>query len=284
VPTKEFTAELFLRWFQFSAFCPSFRCHGRTWKLRLPWGWNLGSYEPAEFDAQFSAATLPQPQDLHNTAVEAICRKYLNLRYQLLPYLYSAVAETHATGLPLMRALWLAYPSDPKAVEADNEYLWGESILVAPVLEPGATHRTTYLPHGQWWDYWTNHLVEGGRDEVRQVDLEVFPLYIKAGTILPLGPVKQYAQEASTEPLTLRIYAGADGATALYEDDGISFGYHKGQFSRVLCTWNDGQRLLTLKADPSGKLPIRQAIVVEMAGAAGTKPLTLINGAASIHL
>ncbi len=108
VPTKEFTAELFVRWFQFSAFCPSFRCHGRTWKLRLPWGWNLGSYEPAEFDGQFSAATLPQPQDLHNTAVEAICRKYLNLRYQLLPYLYSAVAETHATGLPLMRSLWLS--------------------------------------------------------------------------------------------------------------------------------------------------------------------------------
>ncbi len=148
VPTKEFTAELFVRWFQFSAFCPSFRCHGRTWKLRLPWGWDLGSYEPAEFDGQFDAATLPQPQALHNAAVEVICRKYLNLRYQLLPYLYSAVAETHATGLPLMRSLWLSYPSDPKAAMTDNQYLWGENILVAPVLEAGATHRTTYLPHG----------------------------------------------------------------------------------------------------------------------------------------
>ena len=112
VPTKELSAELFVRWFQFSAFCPSFRCHGRTWKLRLPWGWNLGTYEPGEYDGQFESATLPPSQDLHNTAVEGICRKYLNLRYQLLPYLYSTVAETHETGLPIMRALWIYYPQD----------------------------------------------------------------------------------------------------------------------------------------------------------------------------
>jgi alpha-glucosidase (family GH31 glycosyl hydrolase) len=116
------------------------------------------------------------------------------------------------------------------------------------------------------------------------VDLEVLPLYVKAGTILPVGPVKQYAQETSTEPLTLRIYAGTDGAMALYEDDGISFAYLKGQSSRLLCTWNDNQRILTLKPDPSGKLPIRQSIVVEMAGESQKKPLTLRNGAASIHL
>ena len=152
------------------------------------------------------------------------------------------------------------------------------------VLEAGASHRTTYLPRGQWWDYWTNHPVEGGKDDVRQVDLEILPLYVKAGTILPVGPVKQYVEEASSEPFTLRIYAGADGAMALYEDDGITFGYLKGQYSRLRCTWNDQQRLLTLKADPSGKLPIRQSIVVEIAGEAGSKPLTLRNGAASIHL
>ena len=183
-----------------------------------------------------------------------------------------------------MRSLWLSYPSDPKAATADNEYLWGNSILVAPVLEPGASQRTTYLPYGLWWDYWTNGRVEGGKDEVRQVDLEVLPLYVKAGTILPVGPVKQYAEEASNEPLTLRIYPGGDGVMSLYEDDGISFGYLQGQFSRLLCTWNDNQRILTLKADASGKLPIRQAIVVEIAGASQRKSLTLRNGAASIHL
>jgi alpha-glucosidase (family GH31 glycosyl hydrolase) len=284
VPTKEFTAELFVRWFQFSAFCPSFRCHGRTWKLRLPWGWDLGSYEPAEFDGQFAAATLPQPQDLHNQAVEVICRKYLNLRYQLLPYLYSAVEETCATGLPLIRSLWLAYPTDAKAAATDNAYLWGKSILVAPVLQAGATHRTTYLPHGQWWDYWSNQRIHGGADVVRAVELEVLPLYVKAGTILPVGPVKQYAQESTSEPLTLRVYPGADGTLSLYQDDGISFGYLKGQFSRVLCTWNDQQRLLTLQADATGRLPISGGIVAEIAGMPGNKPISLRNGFAAVHL
>jgi alpha-glucosidase (family GH31 glycosyl hydrolase) len=273
-----------VRWFQWSAFCPSFRCHGRTWKLRLPWGWNLGSYEPAEFDGQFAAATLPQPQDLHNTQVEIICRKYLNLRYQLLPYLYSAVAETHATGLPLIRSLWLTDPEDPKAASIADQYLWGESILVSPVLEAGATRRTTYLPRGQWWDYWNNNRLEGGSNAVREVDLETLPLYIKAGTILPLGPVKQYAQETSSEPLILRVYPGADATMSLYQDDGITFAYQKGQFSRIVCAWNDRERILTLKTDPLGKLLRREAIVVEIAGTPGRKPLTMHNGAASIHL
>jgi alpha-glucosidase len=284
VPTKEFTAEHFLRWFQFSAFCPSFRCHGRTWKLRLPWGWDLGSYEPAEYDGQFAAATLPKPEALHNKAVEEICRKYLDLRYQLLPYLYSSVAQTCATGMPLIRSLWLAYPNDAKAAATDNAYLWGGSILVAPVLEAGVTHRTTYLPQGQWWDYWTNQRHEGGADVVRPVDLEVLPLYVKAGTILPVGPVKQYTQQTTSAPLTLRIYPGADGAQSLYQDDGISFAYLRGQFSRILCTWNDQQRLLTLQADAAGKLPMRDGIVASIAGQPGSKPLTLQNGSASVRL
>ena len=152
------------------------------------------------------------------------------------------------------------------------------------MLEAGATHRTSYLPRGQWWDYWNNHRIEGGNSAVREVDLETLPLYIKAGTILPLGPVKQYAQEPNSEPLTLRVYPGADGTMSLYQDDGISFGYLKGQFSRIVCTWNDGERTLTLKADPMGKLVKREAIVVEIAGTPGSKPLAMRNGAASIHL
>jgi alpha-glucosidase (family GH31 glycosyl hydrolase) len=275
VPTKEFTAELFQRWFQFSAFCPSFRCHGRSWKLRLPWGWNLGTYEPAEFDGQFSAATLPPPQDLHNPEVEANCRKYLNLRYQLLPYLYSAIAETHRTGLPLMRALWLVYPEDAKASAIEDAYLWGESILVAPVLEPGATHRTAYLPRGIWWDFWTNHKIEGGRDVTREVDLGTLPLYVKAGTILPIGPVKQYSSEESDVPLILRVYPGADGSSSLYEDDGTSFRYQEGAFSRIKCTWNDKERTLSLKVDPQGKVPNRKVLSLEIVGTPGSKQVNL---------
>lgn len=284
VPTKEFTAELFVRWFQFSAFCPLFRCHGRTWMLRLPWGWDMGTYGPAEFDAQFAAATLPRPEELHNTAVEDICRKYLNLRYQLLPYLYSAVAETHATGLPLMRALWFEYPQDTRAAAVEDSYIWGDSMLVAPVLEAGATHRTTYLPHGVWWDYWSNYRLTGGVEVTREVTLETMPLYVKAGAIVPMGPVKQYTSEASSEPLLLRIYPGADGTATLYEDDGTSFDYQKGAFTRIACTWNDSLRTLSLKADADGRLPEERTFVVEMVGSAKIKRLTLSGEHASIVL
>lgn len=284
VPTKEFTAELFVRWFQFSAFCPLFRCHGRTWMLRLPWGWDMGTYGPAEFDGQFAAAILPRPEQLHNKAVEEICRKYLNLRYQLLPYLYSAVAQTHATGLPLMRSLWLAYPDDPRAAKVDDSYLWGDSILVAPVLQPGAANRATYLPKGLWWDYWNNVRIEGGADATRAVDLETIPLYVKAGTIVPVGPVKQYTGEMSREPMTLRVYPGADGTMMLYEDDGRSFDYEKGEFSRIRCDWNESTRTLNLKADARGKWAGTTTFAVELAGAKGSKSLTLSRGLASIRL
>jgi alpha-glucosidase/alpha-D-xyloside xylohydrolase len=284
VPTKEFTAELFVRWFQFSAFCPSFRCHGRTWKLRLPWGWDLGSYEPAEFDGQFAAATLPPEQDLHDKAVEAICRKYLNLRYQLLPYLYSAVYVSHTTGLPLMRSLWLEYPEDSTAINVADAYLWGASILVAPVLEPGATRRTTYLPQGLWWDYWTDARHEGGANVTRSVDLETMPLYVKAGAILPIGPVKQYTQEAGDEPVRLRVYPGADGALALYEDDGFSFRYQHGTYTRIACSWNDRARTLTLNADVSGEMPEGVVFTVEVAGEPGSRNVSVSSESVSIRL
>src|SRR6202012_1913555 len=129
------------------------RCHGRAWKLRLPWGWNLGEPGPLE-GTQDGNPDWPAAQDLHNTEVEPICRKYLNLRYQLLPYLYSSVEQAHRVGLPLMRALWITWPDDPKASLVDDSYLWGDSILVAPVLEKAAKQRKTYLPAEVWWDYW----------------------------------------------------------------------------------------------------------------------------------
>ena len=116
VPTRELTGELYVRWFQFAAFCPLFRSHGRTWKLRLPWGWNTGSLEPDEIVSTTAGAANPDPSELHNAAVEPICRTFLELRYRMLPYLYSAVREAHDTGMPIVRALWLHYPDDREAV------------------------------------------------------------------------------------------------------------------------------------------------------------------------
>ena len=246
VPTKEFTAELFLRWFQFSAFCPLFRGHGRAWKLRLPWGWNMGDYGPAELDPAYAADNLPRPDELHNPEVERICRRYLNLRYQLLPYLYSCVAETHATGMPLMRSLWLHYPQDKQAAATEDAYLLGPSLLVAPVLNPGARQRSVYLPHGEWWDFWTAERVSGGRSVTRPVDLETIPIYIRAGSIILTGPVKQFATEVRNEPVKLTVYPGADGSFSWYEDDGVSFAYEHGEFTRTTVEWNENSRTLLL--------------------------------------
>jgi alpha-glucosidase (family GH31 glycosyl hydrolase) len=241
--TKELTAELYVRWFQFSAFCPLFRSHGRTWKLRLPWGWNMGDVGPVEDDPKL----LPTADQLHHAEVEGICRKYLNLRYQLLPYLYSMVWATHRTGLPVMRAMWLAFPSDAKALAVDDAYMWGETLLVAPVTAAGAMQRTVYLPDGSWYEYWSRVKVQGGVEVTAKCELETLPLYVKAGAIVPMGPVKQFATESSSEPLDVHVYPGADGRFSLYEDDGVSMDHTRGVFSVIEIEWKDATRSLQLR-------------------------------------
>jgi len=266
VPTSEFTAELYLRWFQFGAFCPLFRCHGRTWKLRLPWGWNTGDPGPVEIN-NYSGAAIPDSSQLHDRRVEPICRKYLELRYRMLPYLYSAVRECATTGMPIMRALWLHFPDDPKAVECGDQYLWGRSVLVAPVVEKEATARRVYLPRGAWYDFWTGERVDGGREISRPVDLETMPLYVRSGSILPLGPVKQFATEKAAGPLSVSIYPGADSSFLLYEDDGISFDYRTGEWLGIQMAWSEKRRTFNLGLAPGSRMlaPGPRAIQVQLA-------------------
>jgi alpha-glucosidase/alpha-D-xyloside xylohydrolase len=268
VPTPEFTGELYVRWFQFAAFNPLFRSHGRDWRLRLPWGWNTGG-----FGFQETAGYNPDPKELHNAAVEPICKKYLELRYQMMPYLYSAVKETCETGLPIVRALWLHYPGDKVAVARGDEYLYGRDILVAPVVEKGAASRQVYLPHGAWYDFWTREKTDGGREITRQVDLETTPLYVRAGAVIPMGPVKQFTDEKVDGPLALWVHPGADGAFSLYEDDGKSFDFRKGEFMRVNIAWNDRQRRLSMRLANGSKMlpPAKRNIVVHVAGESVTR-------------
>ena len=241
VPTPEFTAELYLRWFQFAAFCPLFRSHGRAWKLRLPWQWNTGDPGPPEIGS-YSGAAIPDSSRLHDPQVEAICRRYLELRYRMMPYLYSAVRECTISGLPIIRALWLHFADDPKAVACGDEYLWGKNLLVAPVIEKGATSRPLYLPRGDWHDFWTGARIEGSREITRPVDLETIPLFVRAGSILPLGPVKQFTSEKVTGPLSVSIYPGADASFLLYEDDGITFNYRSGESMEIEMNWTDARK------------------------------------------
>jgi alpha-glucosidase (family GH31 glycosyl hydrolase) len=265
VPTKEFTAELYLRWFQFGAFCPLFRSHGRAWKLRLPWGWNTGDPGPVEI-RNYDGAAIPDASQLHDERVEPICRKYLELRYRMLPYLYSTVRECATTGMPIMRALWIHFPDDPAAVACGDQYLWGKSILVAPVVEKGATTRSVYLPQGGWYDFWTGERIAGGRRIDRAVDLETLPLYVREGSILPLGPVKQHTAEVVEQPCSLSIYPGKDGSCLLYEDDGNSFNYRSGEWMGVQMDWDDAQKRLTLHlADGSRRLsPMPRTFLVTL--------------------
>ncbi|HTT19324.1 MAG TPA: TIM-barrel domain-containing protein [Candidatus Sulfotelmatobacter sp.] len=267
VPTPEFTAELYVRWFQFGAFCPLFRCHGRTWKLRLPWGWNTGDPGPVEI-SNYKGAAIPDSSQLHDARVEPICRKYLELRYRMLPYLYSTVHECTKTGMPIMRPLWLHFPNDPKSSGCGYEYLWGKSMLVAPVFEKEASSRRIYLPPATWYDFWTGERLEGGREIDRPVDLETLPLYVRGGSIQPFGPVKQYVDEKVDAPLLLSIFPGADASFLLYEDDGISFDYRSGHWMGIAMTWNDASRTLDLKLAPGSRMlsPAARMIDVQLLG------------------
>ena len=180
----------------------------------------------------------------------------------------SVVRECTTTGMPVMRALWLHYPEDPIAVARQDQYLWGRQILVAPIVEKAATARAVYLPRGNWYDFWTNDRVEGGREIRRSVDLETMPLYVAAGTLLPLGPVKQYTSESVDQPLSISVYPGADGSFLLYEDDSRSFDYRKGGWMGTKLNWSDESRTVTLTLVPESRMlpPLRRNVSVNVLG------------------
>jgi alpha-glucosidase len=281
IPTSEYTGELHVRWFQFGAFCPSFRAHGRHWHLRLPWGWDGGDGGPPE-----TTTYKPDPAELKNARVEPILRKYLDLRYRLLPYTYTAVRECCDTGLPIIRALWLHYPDDATAVACGDQYLWGRDLLVSPVVEKGATSRRLYLPRGTWFDFWTGERVEGGRAIDRPVDLETMPLHVRAGAILPLGPIRQHSDEPIDAPLRLVVYAGADGTATVYEDDGKTFDYRQGEWMRIEMGWRERERRLSLRLASGSRTlpPARRRIEVRVAGERGIRTVVFEGRPVEIRL
>ncbi len=200
------TGELYARWFQLGAFSPIFRSHGWVWREHVPWA--------------------------HGPEVEAICRRYAELRYRLLPYTYTLAWQAHTLGLPLMRPLVLNYPDDPRVWNLGHEFLWGDDLLVAPVTREGATAWPVYLPAGRWHDFWTGAPYEGPGGITVPAPLERLPLLARAGAIVPMGPVVQHTGEWPLDELTLLIYPGDAGSTSrfeLYEDDGHSNAYLRGQ-------------------------------------------------------
>ena len=182
--------------------------------------------------------------------VEPICKAYIELRYRLIPYIYTLARTAHDTGVPLMRPLWFRFPDDEKAATCDSQYMLGDALLVNPVTRKGARKWTTYLPGGRWYDFFTGESVDGGGEITKKVALEDIPVYVPAGTLLPMGDVKQYVGDDPINPLddavTIQVYEGEDGSCVLYEDDGITKDYMKGQATYTTFAWDDESKRLSV--------------------------------------
>jgi alpha-D-xyloside xylohydrolase len=221
--------ELYIRWFQFGTFCPIFRAHGtRTTNQNEIW-----SYGP---DAQKTLTA------------------YDNLRYRLMPYIYSLAWKTTSEGYTIMRPLVMDFREDTRAQNIGDQFLFGPAILVNPVTEPGAATRRLYLPNAKWYDFWTGAAIQGGRMLDAPSPIDRMPLYVRAGSIVPLGPDLQYAAEKSADPVELRVYRGANGAFTLYEDENDSYDYEKGVHATIPFSWDEGARTLTI-GDLTGTFP-----------------------------
>ncbi len=209
--------ELFVRWFEWGAFQPVMRAHGERMHNEV---WAYGRQ------------------------AEAVLSKYLRLRYQLLPYTYSLAYGSYKTGAPYMRALFMDFPKDPMVADIPDEYMFGPAFLVAPVTEQGATSRKVYLPAGtDWYNYWTNERLKGGQTITAEAPIDTLPLFVRAGSIVPLG----VEVESASRPQAIakvKVYPGADGSFTLFSDDGKTYGYEKGAGSLTKLTWDEaGHRL-----------------------------------------
>ncbi|RXS98106.1 TIM-barrel domain-containing protein [Silvibacterium dinghuense] len=210
--------ELFTRWFEWGTFQPVLRAHGEREHNEV---WSYG------------------PQ------AEAILSKYLRLRYALLPYTYACAYRTYQNGAPYMRALFMDFGGDPLVRDITDEYMYGPAFLVAPVLEQGQTVRPVYLPAGtDWYDYWTHKRYVGGQTIMVNAPIDTLPLFVRAGSIVPLGSEILSTQQKQTVTKLL-VFPGADTSFTLYDDDGTTYGYEKGKSQITELVWNDKTRQLT---------------------------------------
>jgi len=223
--------ELNLRWFQFGAFVPLFRSHGEYPFREI---YNLAKPGTAMYDSLV----------WHD-----------HLRYRLLPYIYTAAADTYHRDGGIMRGVSMDFMDDPQARDLRNEYLFGKAFLVAPVYQYKARARPVYLPSGaEWYDFHTGKRLSGGQTIDTAAPLGRMPLYVRAGSIVPVGPDIQYAAEKPGGDITLLVFTGADGSFDLYEDDGVSYGYEKGEFTRIPLRFDAATGKLSIGAR-SGSYP-----------------------------
>ena len=267
--------ELYVRWMQYGLFCPVFRSHGADAPREI---WQFGQKGEPVYDA-----------------IEQMIR----LRYRLIPYLYSTAWQVTSNNESYLRPLFSDFVADKRVWDMTDEFMFGRSILAAPILEPQYTEEriirtnamtgwdrktlnvedstlnidwtvtktvTKYLPKGAiWYDFWTNRCYKGGQNVMLETALNRVPMFVRAGSILPLGPEMQYVGEKSWDSLELRVYPGADGSFTLYEDEGDSYNYEKGAYTTITFQWNNKARTLTIgdrQGRYEGMLQNRQFTVV----------------------
>jgi alpha-D-xyloside xylohydrolase len=234
--------ELYTRWIQFGAFCPMMRSHGTDAPREI---YQFGKKGDKVFDA---------------------IEKSINLRYSLLPYIYSASWDITANQSTMMRALMMDFANDKQALDINDEYMFGKSLLVCPVTSPMYSKETKedfstlksrelYLPKGTgWYDYWTGEKFDGGQNIKKETPLDIIPLYVKTGSIIPVGPKVQFATEKKWDNLEIRVYEGANAEFTLYEDENDNYNYEKGVCSTITFNWNDTKKVLTI-SDRKGSFP-----------------------------
>lgn len=237
--------ELYVRWLQFGTFCPMMRSHGTDTPREI---YQFGEKGTWAYDA---------------------IEKYINLRYRLLPYTYSTSWDVTSNSSSMMRALMMDFVNDKNALDINDQYMFGKSLLVSPVTEPMYTKndenlfpanfetiksREVYLPAGtEWIDFWTGETFTGGITIKKKSPIDIIPLYIKAGSIIPMGPFVQYAEE-KTDPIEIRIYPGANGEFVFYDDEKDNYNYEKGLYATIKFLWDDTSKTLVIE-DRNGKFP-----------------------------
>jgi alpha-D-xyloside xylohydrolase len=253
--------ELYTRWIQFGAFCPMMRSHGTDAPREI---YQFGKKGDRVYDA---------------------IEKSINLRYSLLPYIYSVSWDVTGNQSSMMRALMMDFPKDKQALDINDQYMFGKSILICPVTRVMYSKdtkedfsivktRELYLPKGaDWIDFWTGDKFTGGQTVSKESPLDIIPLFIKAGSIIPFGPKVQYATEKKWDNLEIRVYEGANGEFTLYEDENDNYNYEKGVYSTITFSWDDAKKVLTInnrKGSFPGMLSERKFNIVKVTSGKGT--------------
>ncbi|MFW5753272.1 MAG: TIM-barrel domain-containing protein, partial [Marinilabiliaceae bacterium] len=268
--------ELYARWIQFGTFCPMMRSHGADAPREI---YQFGKKGEPVYDA---------------------IEKFINLRYHLLPYIYSTSWDVTANQSSMMRALMMDFPEDKNALDINDQYMFGKSLLVCPVTDPmyskpeingndttqvadfdSVKSNGVYLPEStEWYDFWTGERFSGGQTIKKEAPIDIMPLFVKEGSILPIGPKVQYAEEKEWDNLEIRIYEGADGEFTLYEDENDNYNYEKGVYSTITFNWDDTDKTLTIndrEGSFTGMLQERNFNIIKVAPDKGAGKETVKN-------